>query len=135
MPNTAKRIASKKERGELNNPEVNLELGQRYLENLLEQKHVNGDLFLLLIAYNAGPGNLAKWKKEMPEIDDPLLFIESIPLAETRNYVEHVLSNYWIYRLREDLPTPTLDAVASGKQPRYVMDFNSAMFTKLAASE
>lgn len=134
MPATAKFVATKKERGQMNDPEMNLELGQRYLEDLLEEKHVKGDLFSLLIAYNAGPGNLAKWKKEFKGMDDPLLFIESIPLAETRNYVEHVLSNYWIYRLREDLPTPTLDAVASGKRASYAMDFNGVAF-KLAASE
>ncbi len=101
-------------------PEINLDIAQRYLNSLVKYKNVRGDMFSLLVAYNAGPGNLRRWKRALDEIQDPLLFIESIPVSETRAYVEHVLSNYWIYRLREDLPTPTLDSVAEGKNAKYV---------------
>ena len=118
MPATARSIANKGET-ELNHPETNLELGQRYLENLLESSVVNDDLLSLLIAYNAGPGNLAKWKKRWSDVKDPLLFIELIPSSETRAYVERVLSNYWIYRLREGQDTPTLDAIAAGQPAIY----------------
>ena len=125
MPTTASYVSGRRQfknregQRKLMDPETNLEIGQRYLENLLKNRNVNGDLFSLLIAYNAGPGNLSRRKRAMPHIEDPLLFVESIPLAETRAYVERVLSNYWIDRLREDLPTPTLDAVAQGKWAQY----------------
>lgn len=118
MPATAKSVSDKDEK-KLNNPETNLKLGQRYIEGLLESDVVQDNLLYLLIAYNGGPGNLAKWKKLWPDAKDPLLFIELIPSSETRAYVERVLSNYWIYRLREDQDTPTLDALAAGRLATY----------------
>lgn len=118
MPATAKSVSVTGEE-RLDHAETNLELGQRYIENLLETDVVGGNLVYLLVAYNAGPGNLAKWKKRWPDVKDPLLFIELIPTSETRAYVERVLSNYWIYRLREGADTPTLDAVTAGKPPLY----------------
>ena len=54
------------------------------------------------------------------KFDDPLLFIETIPVSETRAFVERVMSNIWIYRQRLGQATPTLDAVTSGKWPIYV---------------
>jgi hypothetical protein len=65
-------------------------------------------------------------------IEDPLLFVESIPVAQTRAYVERVLANYWIYRLRLGQKTPTLDAVAEGKWARYVsLDQDSYLMADL----
>lgn len=118
MPNTAKHVAGKSGT-KLDNPEVNLDIGQRYLEELMGYDHIGSDLFALLIAYNAGPGNLAKWRRALSGIDDPLLFVECIPSGQTREYIERVLANYWIYRLRDGKETPTLDAVVSGKGARY----------------
>ena len=63
-------------------PEVNMSLGQKYLETLLAQPEVDGNLFFAAAAYNAGPGNLAKWQKRVQYNDDPLLFIEAIPSRE-----------------------------------------------------
>lgn len=104
----------------LKNPQTNMAIGQNYVEDLLEHANVDADLMSLLIAYNAGPGNLRKWKRELSEtLDDPLLFIETIPMGETRNYVERVMANYWIYRLRLDQPATSLDAVAEGGRAEY----------------
>ena len=41
-------------------------------------------------------------------------------MAETRAYVEHVLSNYWIYRLRDKKQTESLDVLAQGQWPSYL---------------
>ena len=125
MPNTANHISGKNiyhqasGQYQLKNPSVNLELGQSYIHELLNHRAVGQDLLSLAIAYNAGPGNLSKWKRERAHIKDPLLFIETIPYHETRAFVERVLSNYWIYRMRFDQDTPSLDAVAEGKWARY----------------
>ncbi len=102
----------------LEQPEKNLEIGSKYLKDLSSMRSVGGSLFNLLIAYNAGPGNLAKWQRTEPNRSDQLLFVESIPSAETRVYVERVLSNYWIYRLKAGKDTRTLDAIALGKTPK-----------------
>jgi len=101
-------------------PEFNISLGQRYLDFLLSQdSNVGGDLFKLAIAYNAGPGNLRNWLRNVEFNDDALLFIESIPSRETRLFVERVLSNFWIYRHRMGQETPALDAVVAGQWPGY----------------
>jgi len=126
MPATADYIAgdrsfkSARDRHDLKDPTLNIELGQKYIRHLLDQSGVGNDLLSMAIAYNAGPGNLRKWKRDLPQAaEDPLLFIELIPMAETRTYVERVLANYWIYALRMDQPVPTLDAVAAGKWAHY----------------
>lgn len=103
----------------LSKPEVNLSIGQKYIQELLGYKSVNQDLMSLAIAYNAGPGNLSKWKSKRKKIKDPLLFIETIPYNETRAFVERVVSNYWIYQMRLNQKTPSLDAVVKGEWARY----------------
>ena len=125
MPKTAQYIAKKKQYPQhinaitLSDPAINMTVGQDYLEYLIKGKYVRGDIVSLLIAYNAGPGNLLKWRKRRGDISDPLLFIETLPVQETRDYVAKVLSNYWIYRLREGLDVPSLASLAGGKSPRY----------------
>ena len=47
------------------------------------------------------------------------MFLESIPSEETRNFVERVLANFWIYRDRLGQKTPSLDAIAAGDWPVY----------------
>lgn len=118
MPRTAKYVAGKNKVGDLTHPQTNLALGQKYIGQLLGGKFVRGDLTALLVAYNAGPGNLARWKRNWV-VEDPLMFIELIPSKETRIYVERVLANYWIYRMRDGEKTPTMDAIAAGKIARY----------------
>ena len=100
-------------------PEVSLELGGRYIRHLMNNADVKGDLFKMLAAYNAGPGNLRKWQRKVNYQNDPLLFIESIPSRETRNFIEAVLRNLWMYRLQRSEPVPSLDDVAAGSWPLY----------------
>jgi len=59
-------------------------------------------------------------------MDDPLLFIESIPVRETRIYIERVVSNYWIYRMRMNQSVLSLDTIARGDWPMYTaQDINN----------
>ncbi|MEE2662269.1 MAG: lytic transglycosylase domain-containing protein [Pseudomonadota bacterium] len=126
MPATASFIAQKRFRGRtrerLYDPTLNISLGQKYIQHLLSADHINSDLLLLAAAYNGGPGNLQKWQRVAKKggYTDPLMFIESIPALETRIFVERVLANLWMYRERLGEPAPSLDALASGKQPFYV---------------
>lgn len=98
-------------------PAFNLSVGQKYLAKMFDFAEPNGNLFHLVVAYNAGPGNLQKWLKEIDFNGDPLLFIESIPSRETRGYIERVVANYWIYQDRMGVPQVTLDQVARGEWP------------------
>ncbi|WP_448206092.1 lytic transglycosylase domain-containing protein [Azospirillum sp. sgz302134] len=108
-------------RSGLIDPATNMELGQRYLAELLGSPEVGNNLFLLAAAYNAGPGTLMRWRRDtLADVRDPLLFIESLPYAETRDYVEKVLANFWLYRLRLGQEIGSLDAVAAGGWPFYM---------------
>lgn len=124
MPATASLIArdrSLKGAGKhrLFDPEFNIGLAQKYVSHLLDQSYINGDLFNLLAAYNAGPGNLMKWQKKNVNGDDPLMFIETLPSRETRAFIQHVLASYWIYRAQLGQETPSLDLIAAGQWPLY----------------
>ena len=107
-------------RRKLFDPTINMDVGQRYIGYLLKREGVEGDLFRLAVAYNGGPGNLLKWLRQMGRIDDPLLFIETIPSLETRHFIERVIANLWIYRARLGQPLPSLDAIAAGDPPAYI---------------
>ena len=78
----------------LYSPEINIEIGVKYLKSLLE-KYNNYNL--ALIAYNAGMGNLDTWL-EKGIIDEQGKNIDGIPFSETRNYVRKTLQNYKIYQ-------------------------------------
>ena len=123
MPATASYISNSNFTGKsterLYEPELNISLGQKYLLYLLEHEQVQGDLMMLAAAYNGGPGNLARWLSRSSKNVDPLMFIESIPIRETRTFIERVLTNYWIYQRRFGQPTPSLDALAAGERPIY----------------
>jgi len=123
MPATASFIAQDRrlrgsKRHTLFDPETNLEIGQTYIEHLLEESEINGDMVRLAAAWNGGPGNVRKWSRRVGA-DDTLMFMESIPLRETRAFVERVLTNYWIYQHRLGRESPSLDALAAGRAPLY----------------
>ncbi|MDH5772332.1 MAG: lytic transglycosylase domain-containing protein, partial [Rhodospirillaceae bacterium] len=124
MPGTAGFVARDKryrwsKKSALFDPEHNLALGQRYIQILLNDKKINGDLFLMAAAWNGGPGNLNKWRRRGNDLDDALFFIESLPSRETRIFIERVLTNLWVYRNRLGQPAPSLDAIARGEWPQY----------------
>ncbi|HAT08602.1 MAG TPA: hypothetical protein DCS39_05040 [Rhodobiaceae bacterium] len=106
MPGTAafvtgdRSLYRRRGRDQLLDAELNLEIGQKYLRMLMGEDYFNGSLVHMLAAYNGGPGNVRRWRRELIEVEDPLLFIESLPAPETRNYVQKVMTNLWIYRDR-----------------------------------
>lgn len=101
----------------LDKPEVNLAIGAHYIDYLADKNYIDNNLIYTLTAYNAGPGKLRKWKRELETSADPLLFIESIPYRETRHYVQQVLNNHMMYALLDSGDTSALDALASGQWP------------------
>ena len=94
-------------------------LGQKYLNYLAGKTVTGGNIMLVIAGYNAGPGNIAKWKQRTGHGDDWLLFMESIPNRQNRNYVERVMANLWVYRQRFGQAAPSLDQIAAGLWPRY----------------
>ncbi|MGI9438821.1 MAG: hypothetical protein ACR2OK_03875, partial [Parvibaculales bacterium] len=78
-----------------------------------------GSLVHMLAAYNGGPGNVRRWRRELSDVKDPLLFIESIPAPETRDYVQKVLANLWIYRHRLYQSADSQRILAAESWPQY----------------
>jgi len=80
----------------------NLTLGREYLHGLLDD--FSGSYVLAVAAYNAGPGRVHDWMQDFGDPRtknvDAIDWIESIPVAETRNYVQRVLENLQMYRYR-----------------------------------
>jgi soluble lytic murein transglycosylase len=64
--------------------------------------------------YNAGRGRVQKWVADYGDPRDakvdPIDWVERIPFAETRNYVQRVMENLAVYRVRFSASKP----VASG---------------------
>ncbi len=103
LPATARRL-NRGKRADLYNPTKNIELGSKFLGDLIERY---GKVELALAAYNAGPNRIPQWQERYVTKDD-LLFVDLIPFKETRNYVTSILrNNYWYERLYKNDPQIT----------------------------
>lgn len=79
----------------LSSPVNSILLGSNYVAQMLGK--FGGNLLYAAAAYNAGPGNMNKWLKQMPS-PTPDAFVDFIPFEETSGYVRKVLGNYAAYR-------------------------------------
>ena len=102
MPATARRVARqlnlrRPSLAQLNDPELNIRLGSKYLADRLRQ--FNGDIDQALASYNAGPHRVDRW---LPQSDvvDARIWIENIPFNETRKYVRRVMAAETIFHWR-----------------------------------
>lgn len=115
MPATAKDMAKKidgfrySSADQLYEPETNILLGTHFLELVYQQFDKNR--ILSSIAYNAGPNRVARWLKQSNSKLDVAAFIETIPFAETRNYVKSILVYDYIYQI-----------VLKGKPTRLILE-------------
>ncbi len=77
-------------------PEINIRIGIWYLNQL--NNEFNGELSLVLAAYNAGSGNVTKWLADENYSKDGRVLSE-IPFEETKEYLEKVTFNYEVYSI------------------------------------
>jgi soluble lytic murein transglycosylase len=104
MPATAKGLAKRQKisyaEKKLTDPAYNMRLGSVFLEDLVDS--FNGSYVLAAASYNAGPGRARQWVKQFGDPRDPTVdpidWIEQIPFAETRSYVQRVMENVMVYR-------------------------------------
>jgi soluble lytic murein transglycosylase len=75
-------------------PDVSLQLGAFHLQELTGRY---GQSVHVLAAYNAGARRVERWSQRIG-VDDPEVFTERIPFAETRGYVRAIQRNQEIYR-------------------------------------
>ncbi|MEX1033315.1 MAG: transglycosylase SLT domain-containing protein [Cellvibrionaceae bacterium] len=106
---TARQIGVKYRYWDLIDPSQNIQLGSRYLHQLLDQ--FNGNRILAAAAYNAGPNRVKKWLENTEQQLPYDIWIETIPFSETRGYVQNVLSYSVIYGYRLGEQTSLLNEV------------------------
>ena len=99
----------------------NIQLGMTEARGQLDR--FDGSWVLAAAAYNAGPNNVRKWLASNgdPRAIDPIDWIEQIPFGETRNYVQRVLENAEVYRVRlagKDVPLRILNDLYAPNPPR-----------------
>jgi len=102
MPATARSVSAGG--ADLFDPAANTRIGTAYLQHLLGTFPEPAEA---VAAYNAGPNRVRAWLAVLdPGTDAALLidWIELIPFAETRNYVQRVLEGQTIYVTK--LPKP-----------------------------
>ena len=121
MPRTASKIKKDYKlrygnKHQLYSLNLNLELGQKLLKQLVNDPNTKKSILNTLIAYNAGITRLKKWNATIKE-SDPLAFIESIPIKETRMFVKFILADLWIYRDKLGQNKPTRSMLADNKWP------------------
>jgi soluble lytic murein transglycosylase len=122
---TAKRIGLSYSWDRLvSDPVYNTQMGAGELAALLRE--YRGSHIMTFAGYNAGRGRVQQWIKQYgdprdPKVD-PVDWVERIPFSETRNYVQRVMENLMVYRVRfADTPAlPPKQDAAPG--PRYEAD-------------
>ena len=116
MPATARRVARRlrlrySKHRLLNDPEFNLAIGTAFLNGLING--YRGSYVLALAAYNAGPSRVKRWIRNNGDPRDSEIdvidWIELIPFGETRNYVQRLLENVRMYRLRTGTSNAGID--------------------------
>jgi soluble lytic murein transglycosylase len=99
LPKTGKLVAKQLKlrynKNMLYQPDYNIQLGMVYIAGLLR---LTGAPEYAAAAYNAGEERIAQWKGERNYEEIPEL-VESIPITQTREYVQIVLRNAEVYRM------------------------------------
>jgi soluble lytic murein transglycosylase-like protein len=123
LPSTANDLdashAFRRAPARLHDPALNMSLGQRYVEWLDASYQKGGDLARIFAAYNGGPNWLVRWEETYPRTADPLLWLESLPRWESRDYAERVLSHMALCRKRLGQAPLELAAMAAGQAAIY----------------
>jgi len=101
MPATAKWVAKRIGMNHYNNDLIhdlttNVSIGAHYIRYTFEL--MNGQAVMATAAYNAGPSRAKRWMATAPM--EAAIYIESIPFAETRSYVQKVMANALMYAPR-----------------------------------
>ena len=121
MPATAQYITGNAgiDPDRLHEPATNLRDRTALRFYLAQIDGIDDDLLRVLASYNCGPGNYLRWGADVHDGGDPLLFIEAIPIAETRAFVPHVLAVSGSTPPGMHRQAPSLDSLAAGEFPRF----------------
>jgi soluble lytic murein transglycosylase len=111
----------------VSDPVYNTQMGAAELSALL--KEYTGSHIMTFAGYNAGRGRVRDWVKLYGDPRDPNVdaidWVERIPLSETRNYVQRVIENLQVYRVRFDSGASVMVS-KSDQRPATSREANSA---------
>jgi soluble lytic murein transglycosylase len=118
LPATAAAVARRwhlptPHKDDLFDPSVAVPLGAAYLHELLDR--FAGQLDVSLAAYNAGTAAVARWLP--PKSMDADVWIENIPYAETRGYVQHIVEHIAAFAYVSGAEPPRLNALMPTVNP------------------
>jgi soluble lytic murein transglycosylase len=86
----------------VSDPVYNTQMGTAELAALLQE--YRGSYIMSFAGYNAGRGRVQKWIAQYGDPRDAKIdaidWVERIPFPETRNYVQRVMENLQVYRVR-----------------------------------
>ena len=124
MPGTAEQLAKKagmtfSEAKLTTDPGYNATLGAAFLGQQLDR--YDGSYVLTFAGYNAGPRRADQWIKRYgdprgKDIDTVVDWIERIPYAETRSYIQRVMENYEVYKMRISGEFDIVGDLVNGRQ-------------------
>jgi soluble lytic murein transglycosylase len=118
----------------VSDPVYNTQMGAAELSALL--KEYSGSHIMTFAGYNAGRGRVREWVKQYGDPRDPNVdaidWVERIPFAETRNYVQRVMENLQIYRVRFDTGTSVVSKF--DQRPPASQEASSAPLSSTPAS-
>lgn len=103
---------------------TNVQIGTYYMRHTLDL--MGGQVVMATAAYNAGPSRAKRWVASWPL--EAAIYIETIPFSETRNYVQKVMANAYIYAPRLGTTLQTLKSrlgVIPGSGEPEVIDADS----------
>jgi soluble lytic murein transglycosylase len=101
----------------VSDPVYNTQMGAAEIAALFNE--YRGSYIMTFAGYNAGRGRVQQWVAQHGDPRDPGVdavdWVERIPFAETRNYVQRVIENLQAYRARfdADAAAPNLHPAAS----------------------
>ena len=104
-------------------PETNIRIGSWYLSKL--KSEFGDNLDLVLAAYNAGSGNVQKWRQDSSYSKDGIT-LENIPFKETADYLVKVKLNLKVYDLIYDNKISNSESMGT-----HYLDFMNAIRKKL----
>ncbi len=118
---------------EMQDPAKNIRFGAYYLKHV--QNTLDGSPVLATAAYNAGPSRAQRWRDAQQM--EAAVYIESIPFAETRDYVKKVMSNAMYYAARFGQPSvllkdrlgtvpPRKNTATAAPEPKAVLELGRA---------
>jgi soluble lytic murein transglycosylase len=113
----------------MSDPVYNTQMGAAEISALF--KEYTGSYIMTFAGYNAGRGRVREWVARHGDPRDPKIdavdWVERIPLAETRNYVQRVMENLQVYAASLGASVATVEpnlhrvtTIESGVKPTFV---------------